>query len=99
MLIESHRRADSREGVVTGLDMDDTQVYQTRNACPLRWRLIVDTKTVLTGFLGEPLSRPTLVTLLAQAGLELWQSPQGFWAIRLKPVEMAKPDRRARRPR
>lgn len=25
---------------------------------------------------------------LAEAGLELWQAPQGFWAIRLK--EMAK---------
>jgi hypothetical protein len=43
-------------------------------------------KTVLTGFLGEPISRPDLVTLLAEVGLELWQAPEGFWTVRLKPA-------------
>jgi hypothetical protein len=46
--------------------------------------LHMDAKTVLTGFLGEPISRPDLVDLLAEAGLELWQAPEGFWAVRLK---------------
>jgi hypothetical protein len=59
----------------------------------------MDANKVLTGFFRGPLPRSELVTLLAQAGLELWQAPEGFWAIRLKPVAMAKPDRRPRRPR
>ena len=44
----------------------------------------MDAKTVLTGFLGQPVSRPDLANLLAEAGLELWQAPEGFWAVRLK---------------
>jgi hypothetical protein len=61
----------------------------------------VDAKTVLTGFLGEPISRPDLVHLLAEAGLELWQAPEGFWAVRVKQAVMAsvKPPRRLRRSR
>jgi hypothetical protein len=27
-----------------------------------------------------------LARLLDEAGLELWQAPEGFWAIRIKPV-------------
>jgi hypothetical protein len=46
----------------------------------------VDAKTVLTGFLAEPISQPELAHLLAEAGLELWQAPEGFWAVRLKPA-------------
>jgi hypothetical protein len=59
----------------------------------------VDTKTVLTGFLGEPIFQPELVALLAEAGLELWQAPEGFWAIRAKradPTPPARPPRRRR---
>jgi hypothetical protein len=39
--------------------------------------------------------------LLADAGLELWQAPEGFWTVRLKqtPAVLAKPARRPRRPR
>ncbi len=61
----------------------------------------MDTKTVLTGFLGQPISRPDLVTLLAEAGLELWQAPEGFWTVRVKQaaVASAKPTRRLRRSR
>lgn len=59
----------------------------------------MDTKTVLTGFLGEPISRLELVTLLAQAGLELWQAPEGFWAVRLKPATAMVPARTPRRER
>jgi hypothetical protein len=59
----------------------------------------VDAKTVLTGFLGEPISRPDLVDLLAEAGLELWQSPEGFWAVRLKSAPVPAPGiRPGRRP-
>jgi hypothetical protein len=57
----------------------------------------VDAKTVLTGFLDEPISRPDLVDLLAEAGLELWQAPEGFWAVRLKRVAVLAPVVRLRR--
>jgi hypothetical protein len=30
--------------------------------------------------------REELLALLDGVGLELWQAPEGFWAIRLKPV-------------
>ena len=59
-------------------------------------------KTVLTGFLGEPVSQPDLVGMLAEVGLELWQAPEGFWAIRLKqaaalaPAKLPRQFRRAR---
>jgi hypothetical protein len=55
-------------------------------------------KTVLTGFLGQPISRPDLVKHLAEAGLELWQAPEGFWAVRLK-QQVSTPTRQVRRPR
>jgi hypothetical protein len=55
-------------------------------------------RTVLTGFLGQPISRPDLVKQLAEAGLELWQAPEGFWAVRLK-QQAAAPVRRAGRTR
>jgi hypothetical protein len=55
----------------------------------------MDAKTVLTGFSGEPISRPDLVNLLAEAGLELWQAPEGFWAVRLK-QQVSRPPRRVR---
>jgi hypothetical protein len=70
------------------------------SVCLLHRRLIVDAKTVLTGFLAEPISQPELVHLLAEAGLELWQAPEGFWAIRVKPMAVptppAQPARRRR---
>jgi hypothetical protein len=56
----------------------------------------MDAKTVLTGFLGQPISRPDLVNLLAETGLELWQAPEGFWAIRLKQAAVAQPEVRQR---
>ena len=63
----------------------------------------MEAKTVLTGFLGEPISRPDLVSLLAEAGLELWQAPEGFWTVRIKqatPVLVSKSrQRRHWRPR
>jgi hypothetical protein len=61
-----------------------------------------ESKRALTGFLAEPVSRPDLVELLDQAGLELWQAPEGFWAVRVKQsaeLVPAKPPRRLRRPR
>ena len=57
----------------------------------------MDAKTVLTGFLGESISRPDLVDLLAEAGLELWQAPEGFWAVRLKPTPVPLPATHPRR--
>lgn len=51
---------------------------------------------------GKPLSRSALVHQLGEAGLELWQAPEGFWAIRVKRAAMramAKPTRRLGRAR
>jgi hypothetical protein len=56
-----------------------------------------ETKKALTGFLAEPVSRPELVLLLAEAGLELWQAPEGFWTVRLKQAAQAAPVVRLRR--
>lgn len=57
---------------------------------------------LLTGLSPKPASFPGLARTLADAGLELWQAPEGFWAIRLKRVVVplpAKPVRRVRRAR
>jgi hypothetical protein len=60
----------------------------------------MDAKTVLTGFFAEPSSRPEVVRQLDEVGLELWQAPEGFWAIRVKPMAVptppAQPARRRR---
>jgi hypothetical protein len=36
----------------------------------------------------ESPSRPDLAHRLAEAGLDLRQAPQGFWAVRLKPAPL-----------
>jgi hypothetical protein len=63
----------------------------------------MNAKTDLTGFSGESHFRPKLTNLLAAAGLELWQAPEGFWAVRLKPAPAAppvvRPQRKLRRTR
>jgi len=38
---------------------------------------------------AESVSRSEFAALLATVGLELWQAPEGFWAIRVKPAVMA----------
>jgi hypothetical protein len=61
----------------------------------------MDAKKRLTGFSVKADSGPSLRAMLDEAGLELWQAPEGFWAIRAKqraPVP-APPVRRVRRPR
>ena len=57
---------------------------------------------LLTGLSPQSSSLPDLARRLAEAGLELWQAPEGFWAVRLKQAAVlapAKPPRRLRRPR
>jgi hypothetical protein len=58
-------------------------------------------KKVLTGFLEEPAGWPRTQALLDAAGLELWQAPEGFWAIRLrqppKPMPAGQPEGRTQR--
>jgi len=44
----------------------------------------MNAKKVLTGSQPEAPAAPDLEEALAEAGLELWQAPEGFWAIRLK---------------
>jgi len=50
---------------------------------------------------GDLAGRGNVTELLAEAGLELWQAPEGFWAVRLKRAVLAaaKPPRRLLRPR
>jgi hypothetical protein len=42
-----------------------------------------DSNSLLTGNEPEPLEG-RIWALLDEVGLELWQSPEGFWAIRVK---------------
>jgi hypothetical protein len=59
----------------------------------------MNAKKVLTGSQPEAAFPPELERTLAEAGLELWQAPEGFWAIRLKAPTLALPPRRERRRR
>ena len=43
----------------------------------------VDPNSILTGNEPEPLEG-RISALLDEVGLELWQAPEGFWAIRAK---------------
>lgn len=54
-------------------------------------------KRLLTGFSVAAESLPELTSALEEVGLELWQAPEGFWAIRVKPASPPKRPRRARR--
>jgi len=53
---------------------------------------------LLTGLPSKPSSFPGLTRTLAEAGLELWQAPEGFWAVRLKPAVVAPVVQLRRRP-
>lgn len=55
----------------------------------------MDGKKVLTGFSLRVRAATELEQMLGEAGLELWQAPEGFWAIRVKPTT---PPPAARRP-
>lgn len=62
----------------------------------------MEMKKVLTRFPQGDVGRVSLEDLLCDAGLELWQAPEGFWAVRLKGaaptnVEPHTRDPRARR--
>jgi hypothetical protein len=46
----------------------------------------MDAKKGLTGFAGSGGTGTGVAALLAEAGLELWQAPEGFWAIRVRPA-------------
>jgi hypothetical protein len=46
---------------------------------------------------GDLAGRGNVTELLAEAGLELWQAPEGFWAVRLKQIEGPSTTRRPRR--
>ena len=54
-------------------------------------------KRPLTGFSVDAESLPELTSALDEVGLELWQAPEGFWAIRVKPTSPPMRSRRARR--
>jgi hypothetical protein len=56
----------------------------------------------LTAIRETAICRPErMASLLSEAGLELWQAPEGFWAIRLrrppKPVPTTRPESRTQR--
>ena len=54
-------------------------------------------RRVLTGFSADAETLPELTSALEGVGLELWQAPEGFWAIRVKPAAPPLRPRRARR--
>lgn len=56
----------------------------------------MEARKLLTGLPSKSSSLPGLARILAEAGLELWQSPEGFWAIRLKPAAVPPPVARQR---
>jgi hypothetical protein len=47
----------------------------------------IDPNSILTGGEPEPLEG-RISALLDEVGLELWQAPEGFWAIRAKRAAM-----------
>jgi hypothetical protein len=53
----------------------------------------------LTGSGAKGAGRPTLEALLAGAGLEVWQSPEGFREIRARPPSPSPVPRRRPRSR
>lgn len=59
---------------------------------------LLEAKKTLTGSGATENSGRELEALLDEAGLELWQAPEGFWAVRLKPPAAVRgaPRRRAR---
>jgi len=60
----------------------------------------MEAKKGLTAFAANGASKGEVAALLAEAGLELWQAPEGFWAIRVKrSVPSAVKSSRRRRPR
>lgn len=82
-----HFRSGSETGLRNGLDADVHYMYKIYHVQTMRSRAAVSAKKDLTSFLREPISRPDLEGLLSDAGLELWQDPEGFWAIRLRPPQ------------
>lgn len=54
-------------------------------------------KRSLTDFSRNAETLPELTSALEEVGLELWQAPEGFWAIRVKPAARPLRPRRARR--
>jgi hypothetical protein len=84
MVDASHRRAEIGEEAEEGLDIRDTNMYHIESLDPASLGSSMSSKNDLTGFSGSVISPHDLARLLDQAGLELWQAPEGFWAIRVK---------------
>jgi hypothetical protein len=58
----------------------------------------MDPNSILTGNEPEPLEG-RILALLDEVGLELWQAPEGFWAIRAKRAVVPTPPTRPVRKR
>jgi hypothetical protein len=58
----------------------------------------IESNLLLTGIEPEPLEG-RILTLLDEAGLELWQAPEGFWAIRAKRTMVTEQPARSTRKR
>ena len=101
MAERSHLRAASGDASAKCVDMDVHGMYKTYHVLAMPQGCPMEANKVLTDFFRRPLPRPELAELLAEAGLELWQAPEGFWTVRLKQAASmpAKPPRRPRRPR
>jgi hypothetical protein len=49
----------------------------------------VEPKRDLTDFTDDGDQLLNLAAVLDEVGLELWQAPEGFWTIRVKPAKAA----------
>jgi hypothetical protein len=102
MAERSHLRAASGDASAKAVDNDVHGMYKIYHVLAMLQGCLMEANKVLTDFFSGPTPRPELANLLAQAGLELWQAPEGYWAIRLKQAAMpamTKPTRRLRRAR
>ncbi len=84
MAERSHLRAASGDASVKGVDTEVHRMYKTYHVLAMLQGCLMEANKVLTDFFLGSLPRPEITNMLAEAGLELWQAPQGFWAIRLK---------------
>ena len=91
MVERSHLRTASGQASLKGVDIDVHGMYKTYHVLAMPQGCLMEAKKVLTDFFRGSFSRPDLVDLLAEAGLELWQAPEGFWAVRLKSAPVPAP--------
>jgi hypothetical protein len=93
MVERSHRKAEIAELKEGCVDMGDTSIV---SFLPTRLDFggyLMQATKRLTRFFRSQEFGPAIGVegLLEAVGLELWQAPEGFWAIRVKPTAASTP--------